>query len=166
MNTPQLAPAVVQGTWPGHTRPQAGLLQERLHALNDLYLTLKHAHWNLVGPNFIAVHELLDARADAVRAMTDDVAERIATLGGVAQGTAGALVAERPWDDYGIGRADTSIHLIALDAGYTRVIEGTRDAVTASAVNEPVTEDLLIGQLRDLEKSQWLIRAHLATIAD
>ena len=166
MNTQQLAASVVQGVSPGHASTPVGLLQGRLHALNDLYLTLKHAHWNLVGPNFIAVHELLDAQADAVRVMTDDVAERIATLGGVAQGTAGALVAERPWDDYGIGRADTSIHLSALDASYTRVIEGTREAVTVSGVNEPVTEDLLIGQLRGLEKSQWLVRAHLATGAD
>jgi starvation-inducible DNA-binding protein len=166
MDTQQLGPSVVQGMSTGHAPTPARLLQERLHALNDLYLTLKHAHWNLVGPNFIAVHEMLDAQADAVRAMTDDVAERIATLGGVAQGTAGALVAERPWDDYGIGRADTSIHLSALDASYTLVIEGTRDAVTVSGVNEPVTEDLLIGQLRGLEKSQWLIRAHLATATD
>jgi starvation-inducible DNA-binding protein len=67
------------------------------------------------------------------------------------------------WSPSGRGTTTASA---ALDAGYTRVIEGTRDAVTASAVNEPVTEDLLIGQLRDLEKSQWLIRAHLATIAD
>jgi len=166
MNTQQPAPSVVQGISPGHAPTPVGLLQERLHALNDLYLTLKHAHWNLVGPNFIAVHEMLDAQADVVRAMTDDVAERIATLGGVAQGTAGALVAERPWDDYGVGRADTSVHLSALHNLYARVIEGTRDAVAVSGVNEPVTEDLLIGQLRGLEKSQWLIRAHLATSAD
>ena len=30
------------------------LLQDRLNALNDLALTLKHIHWNVVGPNFIA----------------------------------------------------------------------------------------------------------------
>ena len=26
----------------------ADILQVRLHALNDLHLTLKHAHWNVV----------------------------------------------------------------------------------------------------------------------
>jgi starvation-inducible DNA-binding protein len=161
MEAQQLAPSVGQGIPTSHCLPPAALLQERLHALNDLYLTLKHAHWNLIGPNFIAVHELLDAQADAVRVMTDDVAERIATLGGVAQGTPGALVAQRPWDDYGIGRADTGIHLRALDASYSRVTEGTREAVSLSGASDPVTEDLLIGQLRGLEKSQWLIRAHL-----
>jgi hypothetical protein len=34
----------------------AAMLQERLVALTDLSLTLKHVHWNVVGPHFIAVH--------------------------------------------------------------------------------------------------------------
>ena len=44
----------------------AEVLQDRLHALNDLALTLKHVHWNVVGPHFIAVHEMLDPQVDAV----------------------------------------------------------------------------------------------------
>ena len=59
----------------------AAVLQQRLDALNDLALTLKHIHWNVVGPHFIAVHEMLDPQVDAVRLMVDAIAERIATLG-------------------------------------------------------------------------------------
>src|SRR6201996_2169324 len=83
----------------------AGLLQDRLNALNDLQLTLKHVHWNVVGPHFIAVHTMLDPQVDAVRDMVDDIAERIATLGGSPKGTPGTLVAERGWEDYSVGRA-------------------------------------------------------------
>ena len=139
----------------------AAVLQGRLHALNDLALTLKHIHWNVVGPHFIAVHEMIDPQVDQVREMADDVAERIAALGGVAQGTPGALVAERPWDDYSIGRADAIAHLAALDVVYTGVIEGVREAVKEAGDIDPATEDLLIGQLRDLEQFQWFVRAHL-----
>src|SRR5271170_5892664 len=71
------------------------LLQERLNSLNDLALTLKHVHWNVTGPNFIAVHTMLDPQVEAVRAMVDETAERIATLGGSPCGTPGALVAQR-----------------------------------------------------------------------
>ena len=52
------------------------LLQDRLNALNDLALTLKHVHWNVLGPQFIAVHTMLDPQVDAVRLMVDTTAER------------------------------------------------------------------------------------------
>src|SRR3954454_22030208 len=98
------------------------LLQDRLHALNDLALTLKHIHWNVVGPHFIAVHQMLDPQVDAVREMVDDVAERIAALGASPMGTPGALVKERSWDDYSLGRAGAMEHLAALDIVYEQVI--------------------------------------------
>jgi len=54
------------------------LLQERLVALIDLQLTLKHVHWNVVGPTFIGVHQMLDPQVVAVQGMVDTTAERIA----------------------------------------------------------------------------------------
>ncbi|MFJ6700629.1 Dps family protein [Streptomyces sp. NPDC091272] len=154
-------------TVPGLTVEDAGkvieLLQQRLHALNDLHLTLKHVHWNVVGPHFIAVHQMLDPQVDQVRDMADDVAERIAALGGVAQGTPGALVKGRTWEDYSVGRADAIAHLGALDLVYTGIGEDLRTVVKTVGEIDPATEDLLIGQLRDLEQFQWFVRAHLET---
>ncbi|GAB2929356.1 DNA starvation/stationary phase protection protein [Rhodococcus aerolatus] len=141
----------------------ATLLQDRLHAYNDLHLTLKHVHWNVVGPAFIAVHEMLDPQVTAVRGFADDVAERIATLGGSPQGTPGALVAARSWDDYSIGRAGTQEHLAALDLVYTGVIADLRDVIAKVGDPDPVTEDLLIGHAGQLEQFQWFVRAHLET---
>src|SRR6204780_2799206 len=115
-----------------------GLLQERLNALNDLALTLKHVHWNVTGPNFIAVHTMLDPQVEAVRAMVDETAERIATLGGSPSGTPGALVAQRDWDDYSIGRAGTQEHLGALDVVYAGIIEAHRGAIDTIEELDPV----------------------------
>ena len=36
------------------------ILQNRLSQEQEAALVLKHAHWNVTGPNFIAVHEMLD----------------------------------------------------------------------------------------------------------
>lgn len=138
-----------------------GLLQGRLNALNDLALTLKHVHWNVVGPHFIAVHTMLDPQVDGVRDMVDDVAERIATLGGSPKGTPGALVAERSWDDYSVGRADAIAHLGALDLVYSGVISDHRTAIDATEESDPVTQDMLIGQSGELEQYHWFVRAHL-----
>ena len=154
-----------QYTVPGMKPDTAGaviaILQDRLNALNDLALTLKHIHWNVVGPQFIAVHQMLDPQVDSVRLMADAVAERIATLGGSPVGTPGALVAQRSWDDYSIGRAGTQAHLAALDIVYSGIIEDHREAIDKVEEADPVTEDLLIGQSGRLEQFHWFVRAHL-----
>ncbi len=136
-------------------------LQNRLSAYNDLHLTLKHVHWNVVGPHFIAVHEMLDPQVDLVRGYADEVAERIATMGGSPQGTVGSIVSDRTWDDYSIGRDTVLAHLAALDLVYVGVITDNRKGITAFGDIDPVTEDMLIGQTAELEKFQWFIRAHL-----
>ncbi|AZI57012.1 DNA starvation/stationary phase protection protein [Nakamurella antarctica] len=139
----------------------AAILQDRLNALNDLALTLKHIHWNVVGPHFIGVHEMLDPQVDAVRAQVDETAERIATLGVSPKGTAGALVKDRTWNDYSVGRADSIAHLGALDMVYQGVIADHRKAASNTEESDPVTNDMLIGQLRELEQFHWFVRAHL-----
>jgi starvation-inducible DNA-binding protein len=137
------------------------LLQSRLHACNDLHLTLKHVHWNVVGPHFIAVHEMLDPQVEAVRGFADDLAERIATLGGSPKGTPGSIVADRTWEDYSIGRATTQEHLGALDLVYQGVIESYRAGIGELGELDPVTEDMFIEQTEQLELFHWFIRAHL-----
>jgi starvation-inducible DNA-binding protein len=139
----------------------AEILQERLHALNELHLTLKHVHWNVVGPHFIGVHEMLDPQVEAVRAMVDEIAERIATLGAVPIGTPGALVAARKWEDYELGRAQAIEHLAALDGIYDSIITFHRKAAEDTESVDPVTNDLLIGHLHNLELFHWFVRAHL-----
>jgi starvation-inducible DNA-binding protein len=139
----------------------AAILQDRLNAYNDLHLTLKHIHWNVVGPNFISVHEMLDPQVEAVRGFADEVAERIATLGSSAKGTPGTIVKERSWDDYSIGRATAIEHLGALDLVYTGVIETTRKNIEEVGEIDPITEDMLIGQSAQLELFHWFVRAHL-----
>lgn len=139
----------------------AAILQQRLNALNDLHLTLKHAHWNVIGTHFIGVHEMLDPQIDTIRAYADEVAERIATLGVSPKGTPGAIVNGRTWDDYSIGRADSIAHLGALDLVYQGVISDHRKAAQDTEDSDPVTNDLIIGQLHKIEQFHWFIRAHL-----
>lgn len=157
----KIANFTVPGMKEAPANKAVAILEERLVALIDLQLTLKHVHWNVVGPNFIGVHEMLDPQVDAVREMTDTVAERIATLGGVPVGTPKAIVDGRTWSDYSLGKATVIEHLGALDLVYSGVNESHRDGLGKLADIDPVSEDMLIGQLADLEQFQWFVRAHL-----
>jgi starvation-inducible DNA-binding protein len=156
---------MTQFTVPGLTEKQgtkiADLLQKQLSTYNDLHLTLKHVHWNVVGPNFIGVHEMIDPQVDLVRGYADEVAERIATLGGPPPSTPGSILKDRTWDDYSVGRDTVQAHLAALDLVYNGVIEDTRRGIDETEEADPVTQDILIGHSAELEKFQWFVRAHL-----
>jgi starvation-inducible DNA-binding protein len=152
-------------TIPGLTeakgRQIGGLLQKQLSTYNDLHLTLKHVHWNVLGPNFIGVHEMIDPQVELVRGYADETAERIAALGVAPQGTPGAIIKDRTWDDYSVGRDTVLAHLAALDLVYSGVIEDIRKAIEKLETLDLVSQDMLIGQAAALEKFQWFVRAHL-----
>jgi starvation-inducible DNA-binding protein len=146
---------MTQFTVPGLTDKQGAkivdVLQKQLSTYNDLHLTLKHVHWNVVGPNFIGVHEMIDPQVDLVRGYADEVAERIATLGGSPQGTPGAILKDRTWDDYSVGRDTVQAHLAALDLVYNGVVEDTRKGISDTEKLDPITQDILIGHAEELE---------------
>ncbi|MBI3217046.1 MAG: DNA starvation/stationary phase protection protein [Mycobacterium sp.] len=152
-------------TIPGITKADgkalAELLQKQLSTYNDLHLTLKHVHWNVVGPSFIGVHEMIDPQVILVREYADEVAERIAALGASPQGTPGVIVRDRTWDDYSLGRDSVMAHLGALDLVYSGVIEDIRDRIEKTEKLDLVTQDMLVGHAGALEQFQWFVRAHL-----
>lgn len=137
------------------------ILRDRLVGLLDLQATLKHVHWNVVGPGFIAVHELLDAMTAGVLPLVDETAERIATLGGSPNGLPGHLVEHRTWDDYDVHRASVDAHLAALDLVYEGLIADLRNSIDATESLDVVTQDMLVGQSAILEQQHWFVRAHL-----
>lgn len=136
-------------------------LQARLSDYNDLHLILKHAHWNVVGPNFIAVHEMIDPQVDLVRGYADEVAERVSTLGGEPVGTPAGQATDRTPLVYEQNKAGTQAHLEALDKVYVDVIEKVRASLKVAGEIDPISEDIFIAHAAELEKFQWFVRAHL-----
>ncbi len=150
----------VPGMEASDAEPVIGLLQDRLNALNDLALTLKHVHWNVVGPQFIAVHTMLDPQVDAMRSWSTPPQSASPPSAGPRWDPRSAL---RPTsrDDYSIGRADAIAHLGALDVVHKGIIETHRQAIEKTDDPDPVTQDILIAQSAQLEQFHWFVRAHL-----
>ena len=57
------------------------ILNDRLADAIDLQSQVKQAHWNVKGPQFIALHELFDKISDAVLEHIDEIAERVGARG-------------------------------------------------------------------------------------
>lgn len=136
-------------------------LQARLTDFNDLHLVLKHAHWNVTGPNFIAVHEMIDPQVELVRGYADEVAERVSTLGGAPIGTPAGHVENRTPLAYEVNEGSTQEHLAALNEVYVQVLTALRESLAIAGDLDPITEDIFIAQTAELEKFQWFVRAHL-----
>ena len=114
---------VVPGLDEAASEKAIAILQNRLSQEQEAALVLKHAHWNVTGPNFIAVHEMLDPEVEAVLAQADETAERIATLGGTPDGRADAIVRNRTWKSFDAeGRVGTEEYLKALIEYYDAFI--------------------------------------------
>ena len=71
-----------------------GLLNRSLASAIDLERQATQAHWNVKGPNFIALHELFDKVAEATEEFSDLLAERVTALGGTAEGRLQAVTVQ------------------------------------------------------------------------
>jgi starvation-inducible DNA-binding protein len=138
------------------------LLNSRLADSIDLGTQAKHAHWNVKGPNFIALHELFDSVAEHIEDHTDTLAERITALGGTAHGTLATVARKtslRPYPDDitdGLQQVDALSSAIA-DFG-AKVRKGIDES---SRLGDADTSDLFTGMSRELDKDLWFLEAHL-----
>jgi starvation-inducible DNA-binding protein len=138
------------------------LLNARVADTIDLALLTKQAHWNIKGPQFIAVHEMLDGFRDELDEHVDTMAERVVQLGGTALGTAqvvakGSALAPYPTDIYTI-----KDHLAALIERYGKVANAVRANIDeADEAGDADTADIFTGVSRALDKSLWFLEAHV-----
>jgi len=138
------------------------LLNARLADALDLQMQAKQAHWNVKGPQFIALHELFDKLAAEIDVHVDDMAERITALGGIAEGTVQAVAGRSKLDAYPLDIAEGRAHLDALAAAYARFAKSVRKAIDeADKAGDADTSDLFTGVSRSADKGLWLLEAHL-----
>jgi starvation-inducible DNA-binding protein len=122
------------------------LLNARLADAIDLRLALKQAHWNVKGPNFIALHEMFDQMQGRVNGFVDEIAERAVTLGGQAIGTTQAVASGSK-----LGAYPTDINA-----------ERAHQAIDAAdEAGDKDTADLFTGVSKQMDMDLWFLEAHL-----
>ncbi|MCA9668019.1 MAG: DNA starvation/stationary phase protection protein Dps [Myxococcales bacterium] len=139
------------------------VLNAQLANALDLWSQLKQAHWNLRGRFFISRHELFDALAEHLQQHADDLAERASALGGYAQGTVRLAAHNSTLEEHDLGAVNGQAHVQSLVARYAAHSASLRIAIgTSQTMGDPASEDLLSGQLREVEKDMWFLESHLA----
>jgi starvation-inducible DNA-binding protein len=138
------------------------LLNPALAGATELMLATKEAHWNVKGPNFIALHELFDKFNAEVSVYVDDLAERIVQLGGHAPGTAQEVVKAKALTPYPQGKTGERDHLRGLISQTSELGAIVREGIDRSTdAGDADTADLLTSVSRGLDKQLWFLEAHL-----
>lgn len=138
-------------------------LNKHLAAAIDLHGQIKQAHWNVRGPNFIAVHKLFDDVAQSALEAADLLAERAAGLGGTAEGTVQVATTKSFLVPYALGVADEAKHVMAVSGALAAFGQSVRDAAGASATQgDTTTADLYTEISRATDQQLWFVESHRA----
>ena len=128
----------------------------------DLALLTKQAHWNIKGPRFIALHEMLDGFRSELDVQVDTMAERIVQLGGIADGTAQTVAKATRLAPYPVDITAEDKHLAALIERYAAAATAVRDGIDQSdEAGDADTADIFTAYSRTLDKSLWFLEAHI-----
>ena len=127
-----------------------------------LSMALKQAHWNVKGPNFIAIHELFDAVKARLDPNIDEMAERIQQLDGVAVGTVEEVAKTTQVKPYPTNLTASADHIREISARMRAYGERVRTAIdTTDEAGDADTADILTSASRQLDKDLWFIESHL-----
>jgi len=138
-----------------------GLLNQRLAEAIDLQTQCKQAHWNVKGPSFIGLHKLFDEVNADVETYVDLIAERVVQLGGIAEGTIGAVEQRSKLPDYPIGIATGAEHVAALSDALGAFGRAARITIEEmDELEDADSADMLSDISRGIDKWLWFVEAH------
>lgn len=130
---------------------------------NEAVLALKtrNAHWNVRGVNFFELHILFDTQYKQLNDISDEVAERVRIVGGIAIGSFAEFLThtkleERP------GEVPDVLHLLA---DHETIIRYLHDDIRKCSddYEDEGTVDLLVSVMRIHEKMAWMLRSYIET---
>jgi starvation-inducible DNA-binding protein len=137
------------------------LLNMRLADCIDLQTMCKQAHWNVKGPQFIALHKLFDEVNGAVEEYVDLLAERVVQLGGIAEGTARIVARRTTLLDYPLVLAAGSEHVAALSDALAQFGRTARIGIEEmNELEDAASADILTEISRGVDKWLWFVEAH------
>ncbi|MBI2893729.1 MAG: DNA starvation/stationary phase protection protein Dps [Deltaproteobacteria bacterium] len=139
------------------------LINPSLARTIDLFLEAKHAHWNSKGKQFYSLHLLFDVVAKHLRKQADDLGERVASLGGVAQGTVQEVARTTDLQPYELGSASVDDHVSAIVENLAQHASALRKAIDRTEeIGDLATQEILLTHLCKVEQDTWLLESHLA----
>ncbi|HWH27210.1 MAG TPA: DNA starvation/stationary phase protection protein [Pseudolysinimonas sp.] len=130
--------------------------------LQALAVDGKQAHWHVRGPNFQAVHELLDDVVDHAQEYADTAAERVVALGLPVDARIGSVAAKTTTPVLAEGFQQAEAIIVQVIESIDATLKHVRIAIDELAELDAASQDVAIEIARGLEKDRWFLFAHIA----
>jgi starvation-inducible DNA-binding protein len=138
------------------------VLSCRLADCIDLQTQTKQAHWNVKGPDFIALHKLFDEINEDVEDYVDLIAERAVQLGGTVEGTVRAVAVKSTLPEYPLTITSGPDHVAALANALATFGKSARQAIDQmDELGDADSADVFTEVSRGVDKWLWMVEAHL-----
>jgi starvation-inducible DNA-binding protein len=114
------------------------------------------------GRHFYQHHKLFEELSTVVDSHIDELAERITTLGGYARGGVRDAARASRLEDFPADQRDDQGYVDVMSARFAACANEVRlAAIAAEELDDATTADLLTGISRALDKSVWMLEAHM-----
>lgn len=134
-------------------------LQQSLVDLIALELQSKQAHWNVRGPQFRSLHLALDEVVATTRTQLDEVAERLAQVGGTPDGRPATVAATTILDEIDAGLLETGKAYQLMAEKVQQVSDNVKSFIDPVDEEDHVSGDLLIAVSAALDLQAWFLRS-------
>lgn len=138
------------------------VLNQHLADSFDLLSQVKQAHWNVKGSDFWQLHKLFDEVAEQAEAWVDEIAERVAALGGYATGTVRMAAASSTLPEFPTNITAGMDYVKAVVERVSAFSNSAREASDRTAkLGDANTADLFTEISRCADKYLYFLEAHL-----
>lgn len=124
-----------------------------------LYTQTQGYHWNVTGPNFPALHQMLEDQYLELQGAVDTIAERVRAIGERSPGSFAEFLERGSVKDNKGATAWTQM-VKDLIEGHETIIRTARPvAEVAEKAGDVASADLVTERIRAHEKTAWMLRA-------
>lgn len=121
-----------------------------------------HAHWNVEGPDFFALHKAFQEQYEDLFEAVDEVAERLRALDSYPLGGLRTLAKQAGMDEFPGGALPARDFVAGLVIAHEKTLTDAtalRDA--AGEADDLETQDLAIGRIQWHQKTAWMLKSYL-----
>jgi starvation-inducible DNA-binding protein len=139
------------------------LLNQDLADFYLLQIKTKKYHWDIVGPQFLTLHEIWQRQYETIAENIDATAERIRSLGEYPLGTAKLFIQNSTLKEHSTDLPNSTQMVQRLICDHEQIIRNLREHIDlcSQKYHDEGSADFLTGIMEQHEEMAWMLRSFI-----